>query len=289
MQSKTKRLIFITLLSIYFAFYFGSRAFAFTETGKLSVSFLDIGQGDSIFIQTPGGAQMLIDGGKSGSLLLSKLREVMPVGDKSIDVVLSTHPDADHSGGLGSVIENYSVGEFIEPGMPSDTDTYTKLEQDVYDTHVPRIFARAGTDIILDTKENIVFHVLAPTLVRLDEDTNDASIVGILTYKEETFLLTGDASIAVEKEILAHKENIDIDVLKLGHHGSRTSSGKEFLEATTPETAIISAGCNNSYGHPHKEVTARITTLHIKSMSTCISGTITFMTDGKTMTTKTEK
>jgi beta-lactamase superfamily II metal-dependent hydrolase len=294
-QSKTKILAIATFIAAYLAVFFYSQAFGIHTTNQLQVSFLDVGQGDAIYIKAPNGNDMLIDGGRSSTTLTKKLKNVMAPGDGVIDIVLATHPDADHIGGLHMVLEKYSVGEFIEPGVPASSKLYTSLESDLVQHRVPQMLARTGMEIILDAERGISFTVLAPFTVYEGEDTNDASIVGILSYGEQTFMLTGDAGVAAETEIIENKNSainlptITADVLKLGHHGSRTSSSEAFLKATNSSVAIISAGCDNSYGHPHKEVTDRLARFQIPTLSTCISGTITFTTDGKTLSTKTEK
>lgn len=307
MQQKTRILIGLTLSAIYLAVFFSVKVFGDTSS-QLQVSFLDIGQGDAMYIRAPNGNDMLIDGSRSNALLIKKLKNAMSAGDTSIDVVLETHPDADHIGGLPYVIEHYSVGEFVEPGVASGSKLYATLLTDVANKKVPHVLARTGMKIILDEEKNIAFTVLSPSNVYEGEDTNDASIVGILSYGNRKFMFTGDAGIPTEQEILAAQsdvnktiatetntknnsifKNISVDVLKLGHHGSRTSSSEAFLEAVHPNTAIISAGCDNSYGHPHKEIVDRIAMLKIISVATCNSGTITFYTDGNVLSRKTEK
>ncbi|MBP6926624.1 MAG: MBL fold metallo-hydrolase [Candidatus Pacebacteria bacterium] len=294
MRQKTNILLGLCFAAIYLAVFFSAKVYGPTSE-QLQVSFLDIGQGDAIYIKAPNGKDMLIDGGKTSAALTKKLKNAMAPGDTSIDIVLATHPDADHIGGLPMIIENYSVGEFIEPGVTSGSKLYGTLLSDISTNKVPYLLARTGMTITLDDTRGITFTVLAPALIYEGEDTNDASIVGILKYGEKKFMLTGDAGVAAEKEILENRsglsalKNISADVLKLGHHGSRTSTSVAFLEAVHPGTAIVSAGCNNSYGHPHQEVVARVAAQKILTFSTCISGTITFMTDGVTLSRSTEK
>lgn len=290
MSQKTKRLLTIAAVAIYLAIFFSQKA-ATPENHQLQVSFLDIGQGDAIYIKTPNGHDMLIDGGKSSTTLMKKLKNVMAAGDTNIDVVAETHPDADHIGGLPMIVENFTVGTFVEPGIATSTKTYETLLDDVVARKVPHIIARTGGKITLD--DGIVFTILEPKLIYEGEDTNDASVVGILSYGQKKFMLTGDAPVASEEDIVAYAKaqnfDISVDVLKLGHHGSKTSTSEAFLNATKPNTAIISAGCDNSYGHPSKEVVERVAMHKILSFSTCTSGTITFYTDGVTMSRITEK
>lgn len=254
----------------------------FNESNSvLQVSFLDIGQGDAIFIQTPNDIQMLIDGGRD-ERVLKRLNEIMPLGDNSIDIVLATHPDADHIGGLDDVIRAYDVGMFIEPGVSADTKTYESVFTSVKDEHSQHILGTRGMVITLDPENNITFAILYPYDDVTHWETNDASIVGVLTYGEDSFLLTGDAPIKTEYALdRISPELIDVDVLKLGHHGSRTSSSEEFLRITSPEVAIISAGKDNSYGHPHQEVLSTLKKLSIPYLATADQGTITFTSKGE--------
>lgn len=300
-RQSTKILLGVAAVSLYLAASFAWKVFG-SQVHELQVSFLDIGQGDAIYIKAPNGRDMLIDGGRTAAVLQKKLVQAMAPGDDSIDVVIATHPDADHIGGLSRVIENYAVGEFIEPGVSSTTKTYTGLIDDVQLKSVPHLFARTGTRIVLDGENNVVFTILEPQTVTPGEDTNDASVVGILSYGDKRFMFTGDAPIVSENDMIEQEKkslesvsdfyglkNLHVDVLKLGHHGSRTSSSEAFLEEVHPNTAIISAGCDNSYGHPHKEVVDRIAMLKILSFSTCTSGTITFYSDGVTLKRVLEK
>lgn len=288
MQKRTIFYIILVCFVLYFAVYFSSQAVTQSK-GLLRVVFLDIGQGDAIYIEAPNGNQMLIDGGKTGNTLISKLKEVLPAGDTSIDTIIATHPDADHIGGLSSVIKEYTVGTFIEPGITSSTKVYQSLLTSVADSVLPHMYARTGTEIVIDKEDVVLFTVLSPDEIRTAKDTNTASIVGLLSYGEKTFLLTGDAPIEVESKIIKSGKNIHATILKLGHHGSRTSSSEAFLRAVQPDEVVISAGCNNTYGHPHKEVIDRLALLHIPSVATCTSGTIEYDTDGILLDKKIEK
>lgn len=248
------------------------------QKGRLTVAFLDVGQGDAIFIEAPNGNQMLIDGGK-GKGVLAQLSKVMPLYDKSIDVVLATHPDADHIGGLPAVFEYFDVRTFIEPGVSSDTAVYEALEKSVIEENAKKILARRGMKI--DLGEGTSFLVLFPDRDVTDFETNTASIAGILTYGESSFLLTGDSPKEIENYLVfLDAEGLDVDVLKVGHHGSRTSTSKAFAAAISPEYAVISAGKNNSYGHPHAEVLQILSENDVQVVRTDEMGTIIFTSDG---------
>lgn len=270
----------VTNIAIFYSLYLDN------SSSMLKVDFLDIGQGDSVYIQAPNGNQMLVDGGKPGSVL-ARLGEVMPLSDKSIDVVMGSHPDADHVGGLNDVLDSYHVGTVIEPGSVTDTKTWTTLEDKIKEKSIPRILAQKGMKIILDKKHGVYVDILFPDQDVSGWETNASSIVARVVYGHESFLLTGDSPIAIEQYLVGmQKYNLKSTVLKLGHHGSRTSSSQIYLETVAPEYAVISAGLNNSYGHPHKEVTDLLAFLHIPSLSTIEKGTIKFETNGEKLEVK---
>lgn len=250
--------------------------------GALTVAFLDIGQGDAIYIEAPNGNQMLIDGGPSSGALLRALGEVMPFYDRSVDLVLATHPDQDHVGGLPAVIDRMHVDSVVTTENTSGTGAYGAFEKTIIEKHPTRILARTGERIILDN--GIALEILFPDRNTAGWDTNTGSIVARLSYGAESFLFTGDSPQAVE-QYLVGKDGVALhtNVLKLGHHGSRTSSSRVFLSAVNPDYAIISAGLNNKYGHPHKEVLDLLAELKIPMVSTIDHGTIVFETDGESL------
>lgn len=245
-----------------------------TVTGALTVSFLNIGQGDSILIEAPNGNQMLIDGGP-GKVVLSQLGQVMSWSDRFIDVVIATHPDADHIGGLSFVLDRFQVGSILEPGVLSSTQTYQRLEATIQSQKIPKILARRGMKIILD--EDLFFTILYPDRETINMETNNASIVGRLEYKGTSFYLSGDSPLKVENYLVEKDEQrLQSTVLKAGHHGSRTSTGQQFLDVVKPTYTVISAGKNNRYGHPHQEVIRELENKSIKILSTAEEGRITF-------------
>ena len=254
------------------------------ETPKeiLTVAFLDIGQGDAIYIEAPNGNQVLVDGG-SGRQIFRALGEVMPFYDHSIDVVIATHPDADHIGGLPFVLDRFAIGVVFEPGVQSDTNVYQEFEKRASDgTHLHQL-ARRGMRLRLD--RNVALDILFPDQDTTGWETNTASIVARLVYGESSFLLTGDSPIKIEKYLIAlDGEKLQSDVLKAGHHGSRTSSAPEYVAVVHPQYAVISAGLNNRYGHPHQEVLDIFTKLDATILRTDESGTIIFKSNGVTLT-----
>ena len=258
--------------------------------GTLTVAFLDIGQGDSILIRSPNGMTMLIDGGNSdrdaNEVILPKLREW---GAEKLDVMLPTQPDADHIGGLPEVLENFPVETVALTGQVHTTQVYERFLTDIRDTRVNTIQVRTGTTIPFDPTLKI--EVLWPEdrFVQDPNDRNNASIVFRLTYGQVSFMFPGDAEGQAERAILAGGADLRSAVLKVGHHGSRTSTSEAFLEAIDPQIAVISAGQGNRYGHPHPEVLDRLNQAGVQIYRTDLSGTITITTDGSTLNVTTDR
>jgi len=278
-QKYLKILILIFLLSINF--FIWSSVFAQEDQNKLKVVFFDVGQGDSIFIETPNGNQILIDGGPDKKVL-RELSKIMPFHDRSIDIVMISHPDKDHIGGLPSVFENYDVSAFVEPGVGADTDIYNILKNLVKDENSKIILAR--NNMVFNLDENIFLKILFPDRDVSGMDTNDASIVAQLVYGNNEFLFTGDSPQKIEEYlVLINGEKLSSDVLKVGHHGSKTSSSKSFIGFVSPEYAVISVGADNKYGHPNKEVIDLLNEFGSKILKTSESGTIVFETDGENL------
>lgn len=250
----------------------------------LSVYFLDVGQGDAILIDSPQHNRVLIDGSKNRKVL-TELGQVLPFGDKRIDVVIATHPDADHIGGLPEVIARYNVDAFIEPGVTTENNINDVLHAQVDEKNILKLIARRG--MVVNFGGGVRLAILFPNQDVSKSDPNDASIVAKLTYGEESFLFTGDAELRTENILLNLDKNaLDSDVLKVGHHGSRTSTFSLFAEAVSPEYAVISAGKDNTYGHPHQETLDKLRKLGAQIVSTIDKGTIKFETDGKTLQLK---
>lgn len=248
------------------------------------VSMLNVGQGDSFLIEAKNGRQILIDGGRDAQVL-GELSRVMPKGDRSIDVVIATHPDADHIGGLPLVLARYDVGMFLTADSTTDTDQFKTLNDVLLEQKIPSYYVRQGMKISLDTDVSLptTFSILFPDRSTTYWETNSASVVGRLDIGDTSMLLTGDAPSSVENFLLkARPQAVDVDILKLGHHGSKTSSSSEFLKATSPSLALVSAGVANRYGHPATDVLNRLKEFSIPFVSTQDKGTVTFTTDGKT-------
>jgi len=255
--------------------------FAEQRTGVLTVAVMDVGQGDAIYIQSPTGVEILVDGGPDSSVL-RELPTLMQPFDRSLDAVIETHPDADHIAGLVDIFMRYNVGAFIEPGVPKDTATFVALINEVEEKDTPHLIARRG--MRLDLGRGAVLEVLYPDVdvsTLSPSKANDGGVVMRLTYGEATMLLTGDISSKVETQLIKLDDSVlDIDLLKVGHHGSRTSTSDAFVKAVTPAAAIISVGGDNRYGHPTQDVLKTLSSNNVKTLRTDEEGTIVFTSNG---------
>ncbi len=267
--------LFVLTLCIWYA------ALREDARGFLTVSFLDVGQGDSIFIQAPSGRQVLIDGGPNTSVL-RQLSRVMPWYDRSIDVVIPTHPDADHIGGLIDVLARYKVDTIIHSSVEGDTKTFTAFNKAVADEHARVVVAMRGQ--VVDLGGGAYLQILSPDRFVPHVDTNDGCVVARLVYGATAFMLPCDAPQSIENYLVAlGTSTLKSNVLKAGHHGSKTSSSALFLGYVAPEYGVYSRGCDNKYGHPAPDTVARYAQFGIPTFDTCKDGTVTFVSDGTTV------
>jgi len=279
MPVSNRKFKYIILLILFFSnFFVWYGVFAEEKRNELQVSFLDVGQGDGVFIEAPGGNQILVDGGRNKKVL-RELSKVMPFYDRSIDVVIATHPDADHIGGLPAVLERFDVDLFVDPGNSSDTAVYKEMIKLLKEKNIEMLTAKRGMKINLDYGAYLL--ILFPDRDVSLVESNTSSIVSMLVYGNTSFLLTGDSPKSIENYLASiDGGNLKADVLKAGHHGSKTSTSELFLGYVNPSYAIISSGKNNSYGHPHKEVLDLLEKFEIKVIRTDESGAIIFKSDG---------
>jgi len=248
---------------------------------KLTVAFLNVGQGDSIFIEAPNGNQILVDGGP-GKSVLRELGKVLPYYDRSIDVLVVTNPDSDHYAGFIDILKRYQVTEIFEPGTVSKTATYDELEKNISEKNVKKILARRGTTV--DLGSGVKLLILFPDRNVSGWKTNDGSMVAKLIYGNTSVLLMGDATKKTEDVVVSEEgKKLKSDILKVGHHGSKTSTSAALLGYEKPDFAVISAGKNNKYGHPNKETTDILEKFKIPSLITFKEGTIVFKSDGETI------
>ena len=268
---------------------------ALTNDDRLHVMFFDVGQGDAIFIETPGGRQVVVDGGSDPLLMTRLLGERMRFNDRHIDIVAATHPNSDHIGGLAQVLERYDVGAVVERRIEYDSGAYEAWARlvDAEEAKGARVIeASAGQVINLDADVRI--EVLGPPPILLggtESDADNASLVLRLVYGEVSILLTGDIFSEAERALLASGTALDSDVLKVPHHGSDSSSTRDFLSAVSPAAAVISVGEGNSYGHPHANVVERLRERVADGMlfQTAERGTVEFISDGETLWVRTER
>jgi competence protein ComEC len=228
--------------------------------GRLHLVMLDVGQGDALLVRTPSGASLLVDGGPDPDIVVRRLGHALPFWDRSLDAVLLTHPHEDHVAGLVPALERYRVGLVLEPGRDYDNPSYHRFRVLAAEKGAGvAILARAGQHVQLDatTRLTILFPSETDAAAPLPEgDINNASVVALLEHGAFRALLTGDAEAPVESLLLARGLVGPVDVLKVGHHGSDSSTGSGLLEVLRPRLALISAGDGNEYGHPH-QVTLR--------------------------------
>lgn len=248
---------------------------------SLRVTFFDVGQGDAIFIETPQGHQILIDGGPIRQLAGEKVAERLPFWDKSLDLVILTHPDADHITGLVGVLEKYDVANVLWTGVEKDTNIFRAWKQVLEKYSKPVYLARAPQKLTWSKNSAYAFmDILYPddSAIASTKALNDTSIVSRLVFGNHSFLFPGDISKAVEQKLVNQAVDIDADVLKVPHHGSKFSSSESFLEAVSPSLAVIQVGRNNRFGHPTEEVLARFGDIPL--LRTDLNGDILIQTNG---------
>jgi competence protein ComEC len=249
------------------------------DKNLLLVHYIDVGQADSILIQV-NNKNMLIDAGNRGDAdaIVPYLQKK---GVKKLDYVIATHPHEDHIGSMSDVIKKFPITEFYAPKKTSTTKTFENMINALNGKKI--ITAKAGVELNLG--ENIKAEFLAPNNDKYEE-VNNFSAVLKLTYGDNKFLFMGDAENLSEGEILASNADVSSDVIKVGHHGSSTSSSKEFLDKVSPKIAVISVGKGNDYGHPHKETLEEFKKRGYTVYRTDIDGTIILQSDGKNIKKK---
>ncbi len=279
MPSIAKNFKYYFLGALFFgAVFVWYAVLAETRTG-LKVAFLDVGQGDAIFIEAPNGNQLLIDGGPNKTVLRELAKQV-PFYDRSIDGIILTHPHLDHYGGLIDALDNYQINFEMDSGNNNPEskgfDVYVKkLEEE----KAKRIFAKRGMRVNLD--KEIYLDILLPIINKEGMSAHDEMVVTRLVYGNNSFLLTGDMEDNFENFLLSFGDSLKSDVLKIGHHGSLTSTSESFLGWVKPSLAIISVGKNNKYGHPKKEIIDRLEKFEIPVLRTYEKGTIVLKSDGE--------
>ncbi|MEG6615758.1 ComEC/Rec2 family competence protein [Peptococcaceae bacterium 1198_IL3148] len=276
MTFQIKKLAFILLLPLLFVVGCSGDKPASQPTDLL-VHYLDVGQADSILVQLSNGQNMLIDAGNNddGQLVTGYLKEQ---GVKKIDYLVGTHPHEDHIGGLDTVINQFEIGNVYLPKVTHTTKTYQDVLVALKDKGLKVIAAKAGVEILNEDELQAI--IISPINDHYQE-LNDYSAVIKLNYQHTSFLFTGDAEELAENEILTSGIDVKATVLKVGHHGSVSSTSDKFLAAVNPKLAIISVGTNNDYGHPHQQTLERLNKAGISVLRTDQQGTIIIKSDGK--------
>ncbi len=253
---------------------------------RLHVYFLDVGQGDAILVQTPDGRQILIDGGPNPTALLSELSAVMPFWDRSLDLVVLTHPDGDHLTGLLAVLDRYQVARVLDTAQADAAPLAAAWRERLAKGHIPRTIAQRGMRIPLGDVMLTVLHPSSKPLTGTASDDNNNSIVLRVDYGPTSLLLTGDAESEAEADMLKAQLPLQADVLKIAHHGSNGSTSTPFLTAVAPREAVIQVGAENTFGHPAREVLKRLMDARAEILRTDTNGRIEAVSDGRNLSVK---
>ncbi|WP_053057876.1 MBL fold metallo-hydrolase [Rubrobacter aplysinae] len=244
-------------------------------SGKLTVTFLDVGQGNSALLELPGGENVLVDGGptEAGPLVVRRLGEL---GVRELDAVVLSHADEDHVGGLADVLDAVPVDTVYDSAYPHGTGAYEDFLAAVEESGARYVETRAGDAVREDSPAELEF--IYPD--ELGEGTNESSLVLDLTYGDFDAVFMGDAEAEQEEELLAAGRVPDVEILQVGHHGSSDATSEEFLQAASPEAAVIQVGADNSYGHPTPEVLSRLREYGANVYRTDLRGEVSFRSDG---------
>ncbi|MGU8481380.1 ComEC/Rec2 family competence protein [Clostridium perfringens] len=258
-----------------------SKSSAESEYSGMSVTYLNVGQGDSELIQV-NGINMLIDAGTNAGAN-DLVKDLKNRGIKTIDIAIATHPHEDHIVGMDEVLENFDVKSFYAPKVAHTTKTYENMLKAVKNEGLKIKQIKEGTKI--DLGKDTEVQVYSPVKSQYEELNNYSPVMKI-SYGQNSFMFTGDAESLVEKEILNENKDLKADVLKLGHHGSHSSTSEEFLKAVDPSIAIVSCAKDNKYGHPHKETMSNLKKAGITVYETFRDGDITISSNGKKLDVK---
>ena len=301
-KEKTKKTFYIFFLIIasvslvYYSFFktstieVSSSPFLSWEPGKLLVAFLDVGQADATVIVTPEKKIILIDTGQGGSY--SQNNSGLRINDylslfnkKKIDKIILTHPHSDHIGGFKTISEKFEIGKVYDSGFKSSSTQYANILKIIRDKNIDYSVVSRGDIIQLDNSLNAEV-IFTQNEIPDNINANNASVVLRMKFGGVSFLLTGDIEEEVEKILLAGPEKLKTDILKVPHHGGKTSSTQEFLSAVMPKFAVVMCGRNNKHNHPHQKVLDRYKMMKIKLLRTDINGNVEFITDGNKLSLK---
>jgi competence protein ComEC len=257
--------------------------FVLAGNNSLKVEFIDVGQGDSAFVRTPENHQILIDGGP-GSAVLSKLAKNMPFWDRTLDLVILTHPESDHMQGLLYVLKRYKADYILWTGVKKtapEYDAWLSVLEKQKKMGAKIIIALAGQKITAgDLEIDILYPFSSLEGQDMKNTSNDTCVVNKLVYGNMNFLFTGDISFNAENGLISNGTSLRSDVVKIAHHGSKYSTSDDFLASSNPKIAVISVGKDNTYGHPTPEVLDRLSNMGIQTLRTDQNGDITILSNG---------
>lgn len=232
---------------------------------KLHLFFLDIGQGDSILIRTPENHKILIDGGP-GNLVVRQLAEILPFFDKKIDLMILTHPHEDHVAGLVEVLKRFEVEHVLITAVNYENTAYDELLREIDLQGIDLLTAKSSEDFVLGSVFLDVLYPFGDLTGRDFENVNNSSIVLKLYHEDLKVLMTGDLEVEGEEALIASGEDLEANILKAGHHGSRTASSADFLKKVGPEVVVIQCGKDNQFGHPHPETLRNLYRANVESI-----------------------
>ena len=282
-----------TLISLFIIFTFAlninNYLFKYNidnDPNIMEVHYIDVGQGDSILIRVNNKVLLIDSGPKSSKSKLTKYLNSLNI--KNIDYLIATHPHEDHIGNISTIINNYKVNKFYSPKVTTNTKTFEKIVSTLKNNNL-KITILDNTTSSINLGNNTSVKVYSPIEDFKDDNLNNYSPIIKITFGKTSFLFTGDAEEYVEKQVVNNVSNLSSNVLKLGHHGSSSSTCKEFLDAVNPDIAIITVGIDNEYGHPHNEVLDLLKSYKIKTYRTDNDSSIILISDGKNILKKATK
>ncbi len=284
-----KKIVVLVIIIIVIEFFLVIFLFQSShEKRHLMVSFLDIGQGDSTLIRTPGNHTILIDAGPTGAVV-QKLGKALPFYDRTIDLAIITHPQTDHFAGFLDVAERYTIKQLITSDIPYKSHEWEAFTQKVVAQNIPVSFVSSQRTITIE--DGVTIELLWPIAEAVDTlhlpDANEGSVVALVRYGDHEFLFTGDISADTEAQLVSHNLISDIDVLKVAHHGSKTSSSETFIMQAQPEIGVMMLGRDNPFGHPNARTLRTLNQARVVVYRTDTDGDVTIASDGITYAIRT--
>ncbi len=278
-QRKKAQILLIVILLVA-NFLVWSAYFLLRPGDKLAVTFFDVGQGDASYFETPNRYQVLVDGGPDNSIL-AKIGRELPFFDRTIDILIITHPDSDHLAGAVEVAKNYDIGLILMNGKKCATKICAEFDKIAKEKNIKIAVAQTGQEI--DFGNGIKMDIFLPNpafAANSKDEDNNFSIIFRLAYEADSFLFMGDAEAKEEMDLINNWPDLTAGVLKVGHHGSKNSTSQLFLEKIKPKFSVISAGAKNRYGHPHIETIEALKKIGSEIFRTDLRSDIKFISNG---------